>query len=60
MDRTASRSLDELQQRSTTDIAWFWDAVLADLDIRFHQPYSQVVDLSRGHRRGRNGASAGG
>ena len=42
------RSLDELQQRSTTDLEWFWNAVLRDLDIRFRRPYSRVVDLSRG------------
>ncbi len=42
------RSLQELQHRSTSDIAWFWDAVLKDLNIRFRQPYSRVVDLARG------------
>ncbi|HWE00820.1 MAG TPA: AMP-binding protein [Tepidisphaeraceae bacterium] len=41
-------ALDELHRRSTTDIAWFWDAVLKDLGIRFHTPYSRIVDLSRG------------
>jgi len=41
-------SLDELQQRSTTDLDWFWNAVLRDLDIRFRRPFSRVVDLSRG------------
>ena len=41
-------SYDELMQRSTTDIAWFWDAVLSDLEIQFYKPYSQVVDLSEG------------
>src|SRR6266487_2288643 len=35
-------------QRSTTDIAWFWDTILRDLDIQFYKPYSQVVDLSKG------------
>ena len=35
-------------QRSTADIAWFWDAVLQELDIRFYSPYAQIVDLSRG------------
>src|SRR5437773_12414609 len=35
-------------QRSTTDIEWFWDAVLGDLDIQFYKPYSRVVDLSDG------------
>jgi acetyl-CoA synthetase len=41
-------SYDELMQRSTADIAWFWDAVLSDLDIQFYKPYSRVVDLSEG------------
>jgi acetyl-CoA synthetase len=41
-------SYDELMQRSTTDIAWFWDTVLSDLDIQFYKPYSRVVDLSEG------------
>ncbi len=41
-------SYDELMQRSTTDIEWFWDAVLGDLDIQFYKPYSRVVDLSDG------------
>jgi acetyl-CoA synthetase len=41
-------SYDELMRRSTTDIAWFWDAVLRDLDIQFYKPYSRVVDLSQG------------
>jgi len=42
------RSLDELQQRSVTDLDWFWNAMLGDLDIRFRRPYSRVVDLSHG------------
>src|SRR5580765_5635201 len=42
-------SLEELQKRSTSDISWFWDAILRDLNIRFRRPYSRVVDLSRGN-----------
>src|SRR6266849_10607655 len=42
------RSLDELHRRSVTDIEWFWDAVIKDLDIRFRTPYSRIVNLSRG------------
>ena len=38
----------ELMLRSTQDVAWFTDAVLKFLDIQFYQPYSQVLDLSRG------------
>jgi acetyl-CoA synthetase len=41
-------SYDELMRRSTTDVAWFWDAVLSDLDVQFCKPYSRVVDLSEG------------
>ncbi len=37
-------SYDELMRRSTEDIAWFWDAVIKQLDIRFEQPYSRVFD----------------
>src|SRR5437773_3543451 len=48
MGRHGIGSLDELMRRSTADIAWFWDAVLHELDIRFYSPYSQVVDVSRG------------
>jgi acetyl-CoA synthetase len=39
---------EELVARSVGDIAWFWDAVVRDLDIGFSTPYEQVVDLSRG------------
>jgi acetyl-CoA synthetase len=48
MSRHGIGSFNELMHRSTTDIAWFWDAVLKELDIRFSKPYSQVVDLSGG------------
>jgi acetyl-CoA synthetase len=39
---------DELMTRSTEDIAWFTNAILQYLDIRFYKDYSKVVDLSRG------------
>ena len=48
IDRHELGSYDELMRRSTTDIAWFWDTVLRDLDIQFSKPYSQIVDLSEG------------
>ncbi len=38
----------DLMRRSTTDIAWFWDAVFKDLHIEFYEPYTQVIDTSRG------------
>ncbi len=53
MDQHQISSMDELQRRSTEDVAWFTEAVLQFLDIRFSQPYTQVVDLSRGMARPR-------
>lgn len=42
------RDFHELMERSTRDVAWFTDAVLKYLDVRFHVPYSAVVDLTDG------------
>jgi acetyl-CoA synthetase len=39
---------DELVRRSVEDIAWFWDAIVQDLDIEFFEPYSEVFDQSAG------------
>jgi acetyl-CoA synthetase len=41
-------SLEELQRRSVAEPAWFWDAVVRDLDLAFLAPFEQVVDLSPG------------
>ena len=41
-------TLEELRRRSVEDIAWYWDAAVKDLDLRFSTPYEQVVDLSKG------------
>ncbi|NNE48274.1 MAG: AMP-binding protein [Rhodothermales bacterium] len=46
MKREGIGSYDELLQKATDDIAWFWDAAIADLGIEFSRPYDQVVDLS--------------
>jgi hypothetical protein len=48
MDRFGVASFDELLRHSTTDLEWFWNAVLKFLDIQFYKPYSQVIDLSNG------------
>jgi acetyl-CoA synthetase len=37
-----------LINRSTADIAWFWNAVVEDLPIAFFHPYERVFDTSRG------------
>jgi acetyl-CoA synthetase len=48
MDQHGLATFEELMERSTTDIAWFWEAVMEDLGIEFYEPYTQIVDLSRG------------
>src|SRR5581483_1169733 len=39
---------EELVRRSVEDVAWFWDAVVKDLDIEFLRPYESVLDTSKG------------
>ena len=48
MDRHALADYDALLRRSIDDPDWFWPAVLDDLGIEFYQPYTQVLDTSRG------------
>ena len=43
------KNFDELIYRSASDIAWFTEAILEYLNIEFYEPYTQVVDLSRGY-----------
>jgi acetyl-CoA synthetase len=37
-----------LQRRSQDDPDWFWPAAVEDMGLEFSQPWSQVVDVSRG------------
>ncbi len=48
MDWHGIGSYEALMERATDDIAWFWDAVLDDLDIEFYEDYDQIVDRSDG------------
>ncbi len=48
MDKHGISDYDSLYQRSIEDIAWFWDAVLKDLDIQFYEPYTDILDVSAG------------
>jgi len=48
MDKHRLASFADLLQRSTTDVAWFTEAVLKFLDIDFQKPYRTVLDMSRG------------
>ncbi|WP_433503075.1 AMP-binding protein [Pseudonocardia halophobica] len=40
--------IEDLRTRSTADVTWYWDAVVADLGLRFFRSYHQVLDVSRG------------
>lgn len=51
METHAIESFDELMLKSTNDVAWFTDAILKFLDIKFYKLYDQVVDLSKGIAR---------
>jgi acetyl-CoA synthetase len=48
MRRHDVASYDALLDRASRDVAWFWGAVLEDLDVQFYAPYEQVLDLSQG------------
>jgi acetyl-CoA synthetase len=48
MKRHGVRGYDELLRLSTSEPEWFWTAVLDDLGIEFHRPYSKVLDTSEG------------
>ena len=51
MQRHHISTFDELLKRSTDDIAWFWDTMLREMDIRFERPYSKVVEVGKDWRR---------
>lgn len=48
MRRHGIASYAELLRRSIDEPRWFWPAALEQLDIRFYEPYTDILDLSRG------------
>jgi acetyl-CoA synthetase len=46
--RNGCADINALRQRSVQDPEWFWDAVVADLDVAFNEPYTKILDTSRG------------
>jgi acetyl-CoA synthetase len=48
MRRHALATYEHLLRRSVEEPRWFWPAVLEDLDIRFYEPYTDILDTSRG------------
>ena len=48
MRRHGFSSYRELVARSIEDPEWFWPAAVEDTGIELYEPWSEVVDLSRG------------
>jgi len=48
MTENGISTLTELRRRSIADPVWFWDATVRFLGIRFAEPYTDVLDVSRG------------
>jgi acetyl-CoA synthetase len=48
MKKHRIESFNNLIQRSTQDVAWFTEALLNYLNIKFYEPYEQIIDLSKG------------
>ncbi len=48
MQRYDIATYEELCSRANAAPAWFWDAVVKDLDLRWYAPYDSVLDTSAG------------
>ncbi len=48
MGRYGILSLNSLRDRAANDPAWFWDAVMKDMEWPFVTPYQEVLDVSDG------------
>ncbi|MFI5454166.1 MAG: AMP-binding protein [Isosphaerales bacterium] len=48
MSRHGITGYRDLVDRSTGDIAWFWNAVIEDREIEFFRPFDTILDTSRG------------
>ena len=48
MNRLGLASYEDLYRWSIADVGRFWETVLRDLDIRFYQPYREIVNLDEG------------
>jgi len=48
MKKHGLKTYEELHAWSVADISRFWDAAMKDLGVEWSQPYSKVVDASKG------------
>jgi len=43
MQKHDIQNIQDLHEKSVTDISWFWDEALKDLEIEWYQPYTQTI-----------------
>ncbi|MDP9370826.1 MAG: acetate--CoA ligase [Chloroflexota bacterium] len=48
MANVGATDYEDLLRRAAADPAWYWNAVVHDLDLVWTRPYEQVLDLSAG------------
>ena len=48
MQKHGISSFEELSQKSKDDLVWFWHAVEKDVGIVWDEPYTKVLDMSKG------------
>jgi acetyl-CoA synthetase len=48
IERVGQENYDEFLTWATADAGRYWDAVVHDLDLEWHTPYSAALDLSQG------------
>src|SRR5438046_9519255 len=48
MDAHGIGSFGELLERASAESAWFWDAVVRDLELEWFRSYDKVLDMSSG------------
>ena len=41
-------SLDELSTKSKSNLEWFWESVDKDIGIVWDEPYTKILDMSKG------------
>ena len=42
------KDYNELEKKSLTDPGWLWDSVIKFSDLKFFEPYSKIIDESKG------------
>lgn len=47
-DRVGVVDRTTLNDRADADPAWFWDELIDFLDVRFYEPYDNILDTSKG------------